>query len=741
MTDKVWSISLVALVAACSPMYRFIDHQVFDVDPVVPVVGLPPGYDRTWPKRPYDGLHPSKLTFSALDFSYPVKLGEVGPIDHTLGPLQYPFACETEKSGLGQPIVDNLEGIGTPIYALEKDGDKSDEIVGFSKDCLIPTRAAYFYKVKGAARRFERYSDSIDAELIDRVSIDGREVPFVIRLERGNINRFIYAIAVLADPSEPLDRPSPKYWNGKLIYYFRGGVGVGKRQGDVTPDTPIKRRVADLARGYAVAYSSGNHTSNHYNMWLAAHTAAMVKAQFVGVYGEPDYTVGVGESGGAVQQYLIAQNMPGLLDGIIPLYSYPDMVTQTIWALDCELLEYYFDETDRANPRWGEPENRSLVVGLAARRGARNLFSKFDNFARVMSLRMPRIRSGATECAIAWRGLTPLTNNPTFYNQPYRFSREIYAGERFSYWHDLKNIFGVDEYGYARRTHDNVGVQYGLRSLGAGDLSTEEFLSLNTNVGGWKHPKDLAPERFWFFSDERSLRKVSIWSHHNMRPALANGVRPRDEGDIGAIRAAYLSGQVFLGTIDLPIIDVRHYLDRKLDMHHSFASFSSRLRLQRNASHGANMIVWMSEHPYDPTPKALDIMDTWITAIRDSATGRQDYPRVVSESRPANALDTCFDRHGTAIDTGDGVWDGQWNGRPNGSCMTRYPTFQSPRNVAGESFEGDVFKCSLQSVDSAIARGLYGSADMTPHRRRLNEIFPQGVCDYSKRDQGRPVTL
>ncbi|MCZ6871586.1 MAG: DUF6351 family protein [Gammaproteobacteria bacterium] len=738
---RLWTIAIVALVAACSPVYRFIDYQVFDVDDVAPVVGLPPGYDRTSPTDSYDGPHPSKVTFRTSDFALPVRIGEVGPIDHSLGGLQYPFACETEKSGLGQPLVDNLEGVGTPVFVVEDDGDKTDEIIGFRKDCLIPTRASYFYKVNGTKRKFRRYSEKVDPQFVEQVTIDGREVPFIIRLERGSINRFIYALAVLADPSRPLDQPSKDYWNGKLIYYFRGGVGIGKRQGDVTPATPIKRRVAELARGYAVAYSSGNHTVNHYNMWLAAHTAAMVKAQFVGVYGEPDYTVGLGESGGAIQQYLIAQNLPGLLDGIIPIYSYPDMVTQTIWVLDCELLEYYFDETDRRNARWREPENRTLVLGLSAQRGARNVFAKFDNFARVMSLRMPRVRRGATECSMAWRGLTPLTNNPTFYHEPYRFSREISEGERFSHWHDLKNFYGVDEYGYARRTHDNVGVQYGLHSLASGVLTPEEFLHLNANVGGWKHPKDLEPERFWFFSDERSLRKVSIWSQHNMRPALANGVRPRDEGDIGAIRAAYLSGQVFLGTIDLPIIDVRHYLDKKLDMHHSFASFSSRLRLEAGNGHSDNMIVWMSDYPYDPTPQALDVMDEWIKNIRRRAATPRNYPRTVVESRPAAAVDACLDKQGRLIDRGEGVWNGKWNGRPDGSCMARYPIFQSPRNVAGEPFEGDVFKCAVQSVESALAKGLYGKADISSHLPRLKEIFPRGVCDYSKPDQGRPVTL
>ena len=37
------------------------------------------------------------------------------------------------------------------------------------------------------------------------------------------------------------------------------------------------------------------------------------------------------------------------------------MVTQTIHVGDCELLEYYMDVTDAANPKWQNWENRTLA--------------------------------------------------------------------------------------------------------------------------------------------------------------------------------------------------------------------------------------------------------------------------------------------------------------------------------------------------------------------------------------------
>ena len=49
------------------------------------------------------------------------------------------------------------------------------------------------------------------------------------------------------------------------------------------------------------------------------------------------------------------------------------MVTQTIHVGDCELLEHYFDVTDRANPTWRDPEKRQAVMGLNATNFPKNL--------------------------------------------------------------------------------------------------------------------------------------------------------------------------------------------------------------------------------------------------------------------------------------------------------------------------------------------------------------------------------
>ena len=148
-----------------------------------------------------------------------------------------------------------------------------------------------------------------------QVTINGQTVPFVVRLEIGTINRHIYIIALLRGPDDAPETPDLTYWNRKLLYQLRGGVGIGRRQGRINPNYIPSRRSVELQQGYAIVHSTANQTSTSYDIELAEDTMARVKRQFTARYGEPVYTIGLGKSGGAIQQYLIGQNRPGLLDG------------------------------------------------------------------------------------------------------------------------------------------------------------------------------------------------------------------------------------------------------------------------------------------------------------------------------------------------------------------------------------------------------------------------------------------
>jgi hypothetical protein len=595
-------------------------------------------------------------------------------------------------------VVDNQAGEGFRV--LNPDGTTA----GFSRDCSARTTVDWLYRSTAGGALRPLPAGPLPADVATTTTIDGGTVPFIVRRERGTINRFIYSLAMLADPAAA--ETDTARWNRRLLYFFDGGVAIGRNQGTpggsaLTPEI--------LGAGYAIAHSSGTRASVHYNMQLGGETALMTKERFVERYGVPRYTVGLGGSGGAIQQYLYGQNHPGLLDAAIPEFSYPDMVTQTIHVGDCELLERYMDVTDAANPKWRVWENREWLEGLNSSATFPNPFTGAP---------------GNTECINGWRGLTPLALNPLFGTAgagTERMDPAVMAKVHWTHWEDVKNIYGVGADGYARQTWDNVGVQYGLKALTDGNITPAEFLNLNATVGSWKDPGEMVQEGRPFLP----VGTLDPWSLRNQRVSPDGGVTPaqRREGSIAAMNAAYEKGLYFHGDIDIPVIDWRPYREEILDMHNSHQSFASRQRMRDWDGKASNQVIWFSEIGDDRTLEALQVMDQWML------TGR----------RPDAATDRCFTATGTEIARGSHVWDGILDHRAPGACTAHFPLHSTSRIVAGGPLRGGVYKCALQPVSKAIGRGLYGSwKPSAAERARLEQIFPTGVCDYSKPDQGLP---
>ncbi len=622
------------------------------------------------------------------------------------GPQQQPFMCSTEANGLGVPDA----------------------------DCGVPTQVEFVY-LSTETNGWKPFDPAAPppADLARTTILDGSEVDFIVRWERGTINRFIYSIATLSPSSQDLGTPDLSGWNGRLIYHFQGGVGIGHYQGDPSGSRMLFRY--GLENGYAVAYSTGTKTGEHYNLQVGGETAIMVKDRFVTRYGKPIYSVGVGGSGGAIQQYVYGQNHEGLIDAAIPQYSYPDMVTQTIHIGDCELLERYMDLDvldallHGGTTEWAVWSGRSRLIGLNASDTEANPFAPLQPYL---------VAPGATECTNAWRGLSPLTLNPHFGTAP-GISLPDQLSTEWTHWGDLVNIYGTDASGFARSPWDNVGVQYGLAAVADGTISPDEFLYSNANVGSWTEAQDMVQEGCPFI-ESACFADIDVWSARNMRLSPDGGATPapRREGNMEAMHAAYESGMVFVGDIEIPVIDWRHYLEEQLDMHNSHQSFASRQRMLDWDGDASNQVVWFTDARVtgpvsDQTPLAFQVMDEWMANIQARPW------RSVAANKPDLAVDSCFANDGSLLAAGSGVWDGIRDGGPLGACAAQFPVFGTSRTVAGGPITGRVFKCHLQSVASAVGKGLYGLwAPDAGELARLEEIFPDGVCDYELGDAGRP---
>ena len=133
--------------------------------------------------------HLSQVTRPNETFHFPIKLGGVGPSNSLYsGRKQYPFYCMTIDSRIGQPLVDNQEGFGVPVY---DNWLQRSNIIGYSKDCLFQSHLQFYYLNQDG-----NLTKLITEQFTQLSSLRAAQRPLqLFRAEQGSINRFIYTIA------------------------------------------------------------------------------------------------------------------------------------------------------------------------------------------------------------------------------------------------------------------------------------------------------------------------------------------------------------------------------------------------------------------------------------------------------------------------------------------------------------------------------------------------------------------
>jgi len=570
--------------------------------------------------------------------------------------------CATESSGLGKAL---------------------------DSDCSAAARIDYFYRsTKGG---FQPLGDPA-ARPDDLASVEAANgrVPYIVRVESGVIDRGVYRIAVLDDGRQGPWRPSPM-WNRRLVIFYGGGCGMHYSQGGDRIDQVLSD--LELSKGFAYAISTNLVNQQFCAPLVQAETTLRLKEHVVKSYGPLAWTLGTGASGGSIQQLLIAEMFPGLLDGIQPGMSFPDSQLQP--PLDCAVLKRVFD----ADPaRWTE-EKRAAVSGATLS----TCHDWNDTFAGTLAVRAPTPDpANALDHVVNTVGGALLGDfRPCGVSDAKRLYDPVVnpKGLRCSLYDFNVGQLGSDQKGRARRPFDNVGVEYGLAALQARRISLDDFLALNAAAGG-------------FDTDGVPSTARSVGDPIGIKNAYATGLLNSGGGGLSLV----------------PIVNQRVYVDTAppglaASIHDRLEDFVIRSRLVRANGSAANQVIWVSAPvgPVNLKALSLDLATRWLDAlVADPAPLSL---AKVARLKPRDAVDACWSPQGERIDE---PADPEASNR----CNVLYPLHSEPRVIAGEPLRNDVFKCRLASPK----RSDYGPAMSEAQWRRLNQVFPKGVCDYRSRD-------
>ncbi|NUZ04711.1 DUF6351 family protein [Piscinibacter koreensis] len=523
----------------------------------------------------------------------------------------------------------------------------------------------------------------------------GRTIPYIVRIERGVINRGKYDLATLADPTNPTASWTPwavsPAWNRKLYWKFGSGCEFGRTQ--ASPQSVLDH--VALSRGYMVASSEMTNYGSHCNDVTSAETVMMIKEHITERYGEIRFTMSEGNSGGAHQQHLLATAYPGLLQGMLPWNGWQDTWTTGREFADCGLLKRFYDG------------------------GAGGLTYTQMQRANIAGHRWNQVCEGPAQINMASRTpfyMDPQVGGADCGTHPNRWSLSNLGGIRCTLQDFNIAIFGArDATGYAKTPHDNVGIQYGLVAVNTGQITPEQFVRLNEQIGGY----DINGQ--W-----QSRRMVA---------------------DPGAPEIAHGSGRVAhgkgLGEVAI-IAGVNYNITEE---HYDFRNYVIRNRILEQWGDHANQVLWRYKTaPADLDERRFATMDLWLTRVEADTTNRTLREKIVA-NKPGAAVDSCYraDRGVWSTDaaycntsanpsmastiTGAGA-DALYN-----PGLDEWPVFRDTRVAAGEDLTSDIMKCQLKPLTIADYFVSFTQAQWS----RLQAVFPNGVCDYSKPGVGQVV--
>jgi hypothetical protein len=595
--------------------------------------------------------------------NYPI----TGPV--ISGPWQQPFVCQTDTFTLPDGTT-----LGAPLDA----------------NCSAATRVQYVYLPKGA-KEFAPLADThaLPADVAMTTTTAEKTVPFVVRVETGTMNRGIYQNVVLHDPTKdaaPTPFSPPPAWNRRLIAIHGVGCPSGwYRQGGVMGVNPFAgASLTRLGEGYALFTNTLNHPTNSCNAFLAGETTMMGKEHVIETFGVPEFTVSMGTSGGAYTSLQIADEFPGLFDGIIINATFPDALSIALAGDDAHLLAHYFAVTDPSGFTEAQKVAVSGYSGMKAFIDAANQSQRTDPIEG-----RPDIDGYK---AAQWNEAMP---------QKLRYDAKTNPhGARPTVFDAAKNIYGVDaKTGVALRPFDNVGVQYGLRALQAGTITPAQFLALNERIGG-------------FDADENYTSARTIGSAEAIRRAYQAGVTLGGGGGLASI----------------PVFDDGAYNDAG-GYHYQWFHFAIRERMRKENGTADNHVMWRGPVQAET---AWPVFIQWVANFKADTSSGSARDKAV-KAKPGAAVDGCWIPKPGGPPNFDFVPESQtFSSKPDSRCNTTFTSSANTRYVAGGPLDANTLKCQLKPIDAKDYAG-FSVAEL----ERLRAMFPGGVCDYAKPGVGQ----
>ncbi len=430
------------------------------------------------------------------------------------------------------------------------------------RQCNRPVELTFHYMPEGGSALQPYDPANPPSDVANTTTDQGKTVPFIVRQERGALDRDEFRIAVLYQPGKPWQpwAPQPGY-NGKLVTFHGFSCDTHYQQA-AAPDVLNEEA---LGRGFATMSHALNNAGHNCNIATQAESMIMAKERVAERYGPIRYTIGSGCSGGSLTQQQVANAYPGVYQGITPACSFTDAWSSAMLYVDYQLLRRYFENPGTWAPgvAWGPTQ-------IAAVEGHPN-----------------PINAVTFTTAIASSG-DPSRSCPGVPAEKVYDAQSNPRGVRCTLHDYMVNIFGRRaKDGFAQRPFDNVGIEYGRKALAAGAITPAQFADVNDKLGGWDI--DYNATRGRVASD---------------RPAMSRAYRS------GAINQADQLDKVAI--IDLRGPDPGAF-------HDVYRTYAMRARLMREHGTAANQVLWRGQVPLMGdagfVDQAIVAMDRWLAAV------------------------------------------------------------------------------------------------------------------------------